>query len=246
MAVGAERERGGADVAEGEGGIRPGKKLRRGMARAAAEASVGPGDYSRIEGAGRGIAHGGPVVALSYTPDGRYLVSAGLDRAVRLWDLLPGLSSPGGRSGPPSAGVLLPTAFLGPSESDPRPLDRGIRAVGLAVVQPGRSRTATLWVGHTQGDLLGYDLHGPGGRPDLTLAGHLGAVASIVAQEAEMKVFTGGADGMILGWGARGPLSESKEEDLSPGGFFARRRRARRRSVSGRPVKDERDEDCWE
>lgn len=50
-----------------------------------------PGGFVPVSGVGaRGRAHDGRVTALSCTPDGLYLVSAGTDHRLRLWDLATG------------------------------------------------------------------------------------------------------------------------------------------------------------
>ncbi len=62
-----------------------------GRAGEEAEARTQPGavigwDVARGRPVGPAGSHARPVQAVGFTPDGRYLVSAGLDRAVKFWD----------------------------------------------------------------------------------------------------------------------------------------------------------------
>jgi len=168
--------------------------------------TLGPGNYSMAECSSRGIqSHGGPVAALSYTPDGKYLVSAsGSDQKIHLWELQPGSEG----------GVLLPTMYLGPSDTAPHPIQRNQKKIAFYITQSGSERTTTLWVGGGSGScsLLGYALHGLGGRPDTTLTGHLDTITSIAMQENNLRLYTGCKDGMILSWGWKSNFVTDDEE----------------------------------
>jgi len=77
------------------------------------------------------------------------------------------------------------------------------RTVPLRITQPGSFKSATVWVGGMNKKLLGYAIHGDGGRPNKVLAGHLDGVTAITTQDNNMRLFSGGRDGMILGFGHR-------------------------------------------
>ena len=175
---------------------------------------------------------GGPVSSLSFTIDGATLVSTALDRRVTVWNVEPST----GRY------CALPTNYIGPGQSNLHPIDAD-RRVAATIVQPGSRGTASLWLS-SGCNLLAYGVHGPGGRPDVSLSGHLGAIRAIVAQENELRMFTGGADGMILAWGC--PSIEGNDLDLD---YFARIRQRRRgggRGNTSRVTKGgQRDTDCW-
>jgi len=149
--------------------------------------TVAPNNYSMEFSS---CSHSGPVSALSFTPDGKYLLSAsGSDQKIQLWDIQPGSNG----------GVVLPTMYLGPSDASPHPIETNERLTSFLVSQPGSERTATLWLGGNGGLLLGYEVHGMGGRPTKALSGHLDKITSISIQE-NFRLFTGCKDGMILAW----------------------------------------------
>ena len=135
---------------------------------------LAPSDYSIAEQ--RHIqSAGGPISSLSFTPDGTTLVSTALDRSVIVWDIQPST----GRY------CALPTSFLGPDQANTCPIDAD-RRVAATIVQPGSRGTASLWTS-SGCNLLSYGVHGPGGRPDVSLSGHLGVIRAITVQENELE-----------------------------------------------------------
>lgn len=150
---------------------------------------VAPGNYSKVECSSQIQSHDGPIVGLSFTPDGEYIISASPADGLHIWHLQKGNE----------LGILMPTKFLGPNDSLKHPLRKKQRKVPLIVTQPGSRKTSTVWIGTDE--LLGYDIHGVGGRPHKVLSGHIDTVTSIASQENSMRLFTGGADGMVLCWG---------------------------------------------
>ena len=193
---------------------------------------LAPSDYSIAEQ--RHIqSAGGPISSLSFTPDGTTLVSTALDRTVIVWDIEPST----GRY------CALPTSFLGPDQANVCPIDAD-RRVAATIVQPGSRGTASLWTS-SGCNLLSYGVHGPGGRPDVSLSGHLGVIRAITVQENELRIYSGGTDGMVLAWGC--PSIERDELTLD---YFARMRRGRwdgggRGPASGATEAGQRDVDCW-
>lgn len=161
--------------------------------------ALAPGNYSKVECATRIQSHDGPVASFSFTPDGEYIVSASSADGLHLWHLQRGYN----------LGIMIPTCFLGP-DSLTHPLRKNQRKVPLIVTQPGSMKSASVWLGAQ--DLLGYALHGMGGRPNKFLTGHIDNVTAIASQDKSLNIITGGADGLLLAWGC--PDTESEENDL--------------------------------
>ena len=192
---------------------------------------LAPSDYSMAEQRHVQSA-GGPISSLSFTNDGTTLVSTALDRRATVWNIEPST----GRY------CALPTIFIGPGQANSHPIDAD-RRVAATIVQPGSRGTASLWLS-SGCNLVAYGVHGPGGRPDVSLSGHLGAIRAIVAQDNKLRMFTGGADGMILAWGC--PSIEGNDLTFD---YFGRMRLRRRGggmgNTSGVSVSGLRDNDCW-
>ena len=141
------------------------------------------------------------MTSVSYTPDGRFLVSASPSDGIHLWHVKDG----GGAS-------LAPTTFLGPSTTQPFPYRTKQRKTPLVVTQPYSYKTATVWTAGVDQSLLGYNLHGGGGRPNKVLMGHLEDIECIVSQDNSFRILTGDKAGMILCWGRTSLDDESEEE----------------------------------
>jgi WD40 repeat protein len=155
---------------------------------------VGPSNYSKVQNHSV-QSHNGPVTSLSFTPDGRFLVSASAADGIHLWYLQDGCC----RSS--QASTLAPTAFLGPSSTQPFPFRKKQRKTPLLVTQPGAWKSATVWAAGVGQSLLGYELHGRGGRPNNILTGHLDDIECMVSQDNSFRIMTGDKEGMILCWG---------------------------------------------
>jgi DNA excision repair protein ERCC-8 len=138
---------------------------------------LAPNNYRMTENS-TATSHSGPVTALSFVPDGHYLVSTGQDGNLHIWDLR-------------ANGHLLPRRFLAPGQ---QPAISKTRAQVPLLLTP-----FTCWVGNGS-KLLGYSFD-RGGVPENVLQGHLHTVTTVDVIEATMQLVTAGNDGMILTWG---------------------------------------------
>mmetsp|Transcript_18838 Transcript_18838/g.27855 ORF Transcript_18838/g.27855 Transcript_18838/m.27855 type:complete len:437 (-) Transcript_18838:133-1443(-) len=134
----------------------------------------GPNTYSNTAHVS---SHGASVTCLSFTPDGRHLVSYGLDRKLLLWDLS-------------STGHLVTRKFAPP---------RGFSALSNTP-SPFLIQDKQIWLG-SGSQIFVYSLE-RGGLPTQILDGHLGRVTSLEFWKAGPILFSGGREGMILTWKA--------------------------------------------
>lgn len=192
-----------SSIQQGIDDVNDGPTVTRMKKRRKKSSIFGPGDYSQVDCSSYTQSHAGPVSSLRFTPDGNYIVSASPTDGLRLWDVQSGKRF----------GALLPTRYLGPTSSNPHPLDRMQRSVPMQITQPGSFKSATVWVGGKNRKLFGYAIHGDGGRPNKILAGHLDGVAAIASQDSYGRLFSGGKDGMILGFGNKNEFQPDVEEE---------------------------------
>jgi DNA excision repair protein ERCC-8 len=156
------------------GDNRPNHGKRR---ASAAVQQLAPNNYRLTENSTT-TSHTGPVTGLSFVPDGHYLVSAGENGNLHMWDLR-------------ANGHLLPRRFLAPGQ---QPDISKTRAQIPLLLTP-----YICWVGNGS-KVLGYSLD-RGGAPQKVLQGHLHTVKAMDVIEATMQLLTAGSDGMILTWG---------------------------------------------
>jgi DNA excision repair protein ERCC-8 len=149
--------------------------------------NAAPNNYRATESS-TFVSHAGPVSALAFAGwDGHFLVSAGQDGALKVWDL---------RS---SSGVnWIPLRFLAPDHPQPA-ISRNRKQVPILLTPHEGIGTTCCWVGNGS-KLLGYGLD-RGGTPQQVLEGHLHTITAIDAIEGERKLLTAGKDGLILAWG---------------------------------------------
>lgn len=162
--------------------------------------TVGPGNYSHVEVSSFIQSHEGPVSSIAHTPDGNYILSTSPTDGVKLWNV----QGKAGRR-------LLPTKFLNSSPLHGHPLNRRQHNIPIYITQPSSERTTTVWVAGRNQTLLGYEVHGNGGTPNKVISGHLGNVSAIASQENNMRLFSGGSDGMILCYGNRNEFDPDRE-----------------------------------
>lgn len=130
-------------------------------------------------------AHVGGVFSMKYTPCGRFLVSAGADQRVRLWD------AASGRLKPINYDLQVPG-----TTRTRLPYDMEIAAFSCA------GDDLLLFPDGTEGNIAMVPLHSSTGTPIKILKGHLGMPSSIVYRKPYHQIISAGRDGMIFLWDA--------------------------------------------
>lgn len=146
-------------------------------------------------------AHNGWIVSVEFTPNGCYLLSAGTDKRLRLWNALTGdntLVNYAGTNNDKAGGWKVKAIQTGNKGGD----DLGGVGGTMVVYPNGASGEVLLY------PLLPQNRHhcrrkGAGtagllGRPVHSLRGHLDAVQSMVYRRDAEQIITGGADSLLL------------------------------------------------
>ncbi|OQR94682.1 DNA excision repair ERCC-8-like protein [Achlya hypogyna] len=127
------------------------------------------------------LAHAKEVQSIAYTPDGRYLVTSGADRAMRLWNA--------------ASGAHMFHHYTGIKCA-------GARHVTVAMAQEGRAESTMLYhpVG-SRGTIASYLLHDAEAvEPRTTYMGHYSRVTTCLYRATSRELVSGGEDGMIAMW----------------------------------------------
>ena len=130
-------------------------------------------------------AHTGAIFSMRYSPCGCYLLSAGGEGRVRLWDA--------------ATGRLQPVNYDLHVKNDSQaklPYTMEIAQFSCA------GDDLLLFPNGLRGDIAMVPLHSGTGLPVKVLRGHLGLVTSIVYRQAYHQVLSAGKDGMIFLWDA--------------------------------------------
>jgi WD40 repeat protein len=178
----------------------------------------------------RTLEHDLDVVAVAVAPDGRTLVTGGIDGTLRLWDITdPARSGPIGASLRGHTGYLYSVAFAPDGRTvatasadntvllwdigDParahrigEPLGGHTGGVHAAVFAPRRPLLATAGFDHT---VLLWDVTDPA-RPRSTgppLIGHDDVVSSVAFTPDGLTMATAGFDGNVVLWDVRDPAA---------------------------------------
>lgn len=133
--------------------------------------------------------HGNAISGLSFTRDGHFMVSAGRDGKLQLWDLR-------------ANGHLMPRQFHRRANQSAIPISQSKTPISI------HQDTNMAWVGYGQ-SIVAYSLE-TGGEPREVLAGHLNDVSALESIHDNMEFLSGGADGMILTWGMKGNSEDQR------------------------------------
>ena len=146
----------------------------------------GPNNYHSVENKTI-VSHGGPISAMSFTPDGHFIISTGKDGKLQVWDLRTNAN-------------LIPLNFH--SHGSQPPIQSSNKNVPLLVQNCGKQTIA--WTGNGK-TIYGFDVQ-LGGKPVRTIQGHLDSVTCLETMEPfSFDFMSGGMDGMILSWGRSAP-----------------------------------------
>ncbi|CEG41558.1 Transcription-coupled repair protein CSA, contains WD40 domain [Plasmopara halstedii] len=130
------------------------------------------------------IAHLNGITSLSYTPNGQFLVSLGMDQNLRLWN-----SSSGEHQFMNYEGIQQ--ARL-----------RAARNVQMAVFQEGNAWEGTLVItpNGSDGAISSYRVFGDSGRPLGTATAHYQQITACLYRQTMRELYSAGEDGLIMRW----------------------------------------------
>ncbi|KAL3664887.1 hypothetical protein V7S43_010065 [Phytophthora oleae] len=140
------------------------------------------------------VAHLAGVTSVAYTPDGRFLLSNGLDEKLRLWDSTSGEHQ-----------------FMN-YERVQRTQPRAARNVQMAVVQEAGAWESTMVFipNGCEGTVSSYRVFGDSGAPCGSATAHYQQVSACVYRKSTRELYSAGEDGLIMKW-------KSPPVDLYPG-----------------------------
>lgn len=151
----------------------------------------------------RGTAHRGAANAVVWTPDGRYLVTAGHDARIRVWE------SWGGRNTLVSFG--------------PRVRNGRVGRVGMVV-----AGEVLLWP--NEGEVLVFEVM-EGTLVGRLRAGGKGGIRALAWRAGEVEVLSAHGDGAVRSWRTRTRGDAAAEEDEEDENEAGRQGRKRKREV---------------
>ncbi|KAK1946767.1 WD repeat-containing protein ATCSA-1 [Phytophthora citrophthora] len=130
------------------------------------------------------VAHHAGVTSLAYTPDGRFLLSNGLDGKLRLWDSTSGEHQ-----------------FMN-YERVQRTQPRASRNVQMAVVQEAGAWESTMVFipNGSEGAVSSYRVFGDSGAPLGSATAHYQQVSACVYRKSTRELYSAGEDGLIMKW----------------------------------------------
>lgn len=164
-------------------------------------------------------AHDAAVTALQYTSCGRFIITAGNDRQLRLWQASTGELLPvafGGRIVPPTQlpfDLCVAESSFATDDVLVTPVAAGSKVECpcnfQALNMEGDSDTATGTeappIIAKEGDMLMIPVHSSDGQPMRILRGHLDRVTSVVYRRSHQQLISAGKDGMVFVWEAPRP-----------------------------------------
>ncbi|KAG7379444.1 DNA excision repair protein ERCC-8 [Phytophthora pseudosyringae] len=130
------------------------------------------------------VAHHAGVTSLAYTPDGRFLLSNGMDEKLRLWNATSGEHQ-----------------FMN-YERVQRTQPRAARNVQMAVVQEAGAWESTLVFAPngSEGALSSYRVFGDSGIPLGSATAHYQQVTACLYRRTTRELYSAGEDGLIMKW----------------------------------------------
>jgi DNA excision repair protein ERCC-8 len=130
------------------------------------------------------VAHQGGVTSLAYTPDGRFLLSNGMDEKLRLWNATTGEHQ-----------------FMNYGRVQ-RTQPRASRNVQMAVVQEAGAwgSTQVFVPNGSEGALSSYRVFGESGAPLGSATAHYEQVTACAYRKATRELLSAGEDGLIMKW----------------------------------------------
>ncbi|GMF49410.1 unnamed protein product [Phytophthora fragariaefolia] len=167
------------------------------------------------------VAHQGGVTSLVFCPDGRFLLSNGVDEKLRLWNA--------------TTGEHQFMNYEGVKRTQPR----ASRNVQMAVVQEAAAWESTLVCvpNGEEGGLSSYHVFGDSGKPLGCATAHYQQVTACVYRKATRELYSAGEDGLIMKW--KPPPVELYPEMVDDGG-----EESTRSNVTGLGAAID-DEDAW-
>ncbi|KAI9918973.1 hypothetical protein PsorP6_011978 [Peronosclerospora sorghi] len=133
------------------------------------------------------VAHTGGIISLVYMPDGRFLLSNGMDGKLRLWNATSGEHE-----------FMNYQGFQGTQS-------RASRNVQMAVVQEGGAWESTLVFtpNGSDGAVASYQVFGESGAPLGLATAHYQQVTACLYRKSRRELYSAGEDGLIMRWKPR-------------------------------------------
>uniref|UniRef100_A0AAV1UP54 DNA excision repair protein ERCC-8 n=1 Tax=Peronospora matthiolae TaxID=2874970 RepID=A0AAV1UP54_9STRA len=130
------------------------------------------------------VAHNGGVTSLAYTPDGRFLLSRGMDNKLRLWNA--------------TSGEHQFMNYHGVQRAQPR----AARNIQMAIAQEGGAyETTVVFVPNgADGALASYRVFGESGVPLGSATAHYQQVTACLYRKSTRELYSAGEDGLIMKW----------------------------------------------
>ncbi|ETK71319.1 hypothetical protein L915_21421, partial [Phytophthora nicotianae] len=130
------------------------------------------------------VAHQAGVTSLTYTPDGRFLLSNGMDEKLRLWNA--------------TSGEHQFMNYEGVRRAQPQ----AARNVQMAAVQEGGAWESTLVFvpNGSEGALTSYRVFGDSGAPIGSATAHYQQVTACLYRKTTRELYSAGEDGLIMKW----------------------------------------------
>jgi WD40 repeat protein len=172
-------------------------------------------------------AHDAAITALHYTSCGRFIITAGNDRQLRLWraataelipaaygtKLVPTAQLPFdlciAESSFASEDVLIaPTAAFATVECP-------CNVQALNAHPGGAGNTGAAPIVTKEGDIVLFPVHSSDSQPTRILRGHLDRVTSIVYRRSQQQLISAARDGMVFVWEAPKAKPERSKENKS-------------------------------